>query len=332
MAEIQPSPITEQINLGPTYVGPAAVDSVTGVLSKSIRQSSEQSPEFLQDGTMIFREVFKGPTSELKDVPKTLSVGVKRSTIITAAKYDQRINPPEPFQGTSWKLRSCMVDEEEAGDHSTITFIWGSNKDDLDAGDDNKVVQWNLAYGQETVNVLAYCTNADLPTQAPAGGFVEGESYACRIQAWWNQPQDTAYYQPAYKFVSALGAGNVQELGKAEKAIARKLQQGRNPMRHYPILTKTTTYLDVKKEGVALSSIDYIESGNSWDNGCPIETSGWDWLKVGMTYNYNSKANSTTITETWWGAQDWDEDFYSANQNRRWQFGGVNDAAISANS
>lgn len=313
----------------PEYVGPASVDAQTGVLSKSVRQPSEQNPEFLSDGTMVFREVYKGPTADLKDVPKTLSVGAKRSTIITAADYTDRIAAPDPFTGTSWRLRSCMVEELEAGDHSRITFIWGSNKDDLDAGDDNTVVQWNLSYGQETVSVLAYCTNADLPTEAPAGGFVSGESYASRIQAWWNQPQDTAYYQPAYKFVSALGAGNVQELGRAEKAIAKKMQQGRNPMRHYPILTKTTTYLDKRKTDVSISDIDYIASGSSWHTGCPIDTGGWDWLKVGMTYNYNDKSNSTTVTETWWGAKDWDEDFYSANSNVRWEFGQVNDAKVS---
>lgn len=312
----------------PDYVGPATIDT-HGVLTKSIRQCSQQSPELLQDGTMVFREEFKGPMEELQDIPSGLTPGAKRSQVITAAKYSSRLDPPDPFTGTSWRLRSCMVEELEAGDHAKITFIWGSDKNDKDSSqDDNKVEQWSLSYGQETVSVLAYCTNADLPTQAPGGGFVQGESYACRIQAWWNQPQDTAYYQPAYKFVSALGAGKVQELGKAEKAIARKLQQGRNPMRHYPILTKTTTYLDSRKTGIDIDNIDYIERGSTWDSGCPIDTSDWEWLKVGMTYSYNSKANSTTVTETWWGAKEWDKEFYSSDTNIRWEFGKVNDTKI----
>ena len=312
----------------PIY-GPVQTDN-EGVLGVFVAQPGDQSPEMMADGSLVWRETYKGPYKIAKNILASDGKGQTRQRILAyaptaLANAVRRFTEPTPNTNCPWRLMSARVQELEAGDHCLLTFVWVSSEKDNESLDDG-FTQWNLSFGQESINVLAYCTNVEPPTEAPGFGYVSGESYQSRIQAWWNQPQDTAYYQPSYRFVSALGAGQVQSLGKAEIAIARKMQQGRNPMLHYPIITKTTTYLG-KKTYVSLNTLDVIDE----PTGSPFITDGWEFLKVGQTYNYNSKADQTVITVTWWGAKKWDEDFYSPDPNRRWQFGQVNDAALSGN-
>lgn len=311
------------------------INTRDGLLTALVAQTSDIAPEMRDNNVLYWREPFEGAYDTIKDIPATLSRGVARSVVARAHFTGANIlyDPPDYYSKHEWRLDSAIVEQKEAGEHATITFTWYSDpngKEDDDPSTD-PIVSWTLSYGQSNVNVLAYCTNSD-PLSSDTQGYTTGESYASRIQAWWNQPQDTAYYQPAYKFVSALGAGKIQELGLAEKAIAKKLQQGRNPMRHYPIITKTSVYPNQKLDSFDIPRLDELAgSGDLSDSPFSGSTVYKDWLKVGLTYNYNGQTNSTTITETWWGAEEWDEDFYSSTAAVRWEFGKVNDAKIRGN-
>ena len=305
----------------------ASVDS-NGILNEFVRQPSNSSPSNDSSSGYRYRESWKGPYSTAKELLKNVKPGsTTRSAFLAAmGSRDEEYAAPTALSG-NWYIDSVEVDEQAAGDHCIINVQYKEqeNAPAEPQEEDGGTVVWNCTMVQSTVNVLAYCTN-----KLDQDGNVDltEETYAARIQSWHQQSLDTSQIQSTYQFQSALGIGKIEELNEAEVAIAKKLQAGKNPMRHYPQLTKTISWNGPPKDGQDKPVIDQVDIIDTPQN-CPYDISKYEWLLVGDTWNYDLRSNTTQHTLVWIGSwlddgndeSGWDKQFY--DPTNRWQFGNV---------
>ena len=333
---------TQRDPIYPNQVNPSKTER-WGEIDKFIPQASPSYLEGSEKETTI-TQVFKGPTTNLYKFQDFCDAMLKSSTqsekelgyfmsntnnfiqwavgayVGTTPMYTV-MYPPEDST-VAYVIDSYSVEETDAGLMSIVRVKFKRvAKDDSSEDPEPDQVYWTCTMQPTQINVLAYCSNKAKEGGTGEAGADDG-TYATRIQTWWNQPTETSLLKPQYKFQSILGAGKIDSLNSAEIKIAKKLEAGTNPLRHYPVIIKNEIYSGKPK--VDFSEIDYIQN-NIGDTG-PFDLEGYEWLCTGINVDYNENTNQTRVATEYTGAPTstlssaWDKDFYGPN---RWEFGGV---------
>ena len=191
---------------------------------------------------------------------------------------------------------------------------------------------WQCKMQPTQIDVLAYCSNKAKQGETGKKPGEDKGTYATRIQAWWNQPTDTAFLKPEYKFQSIVGTESIEELNSAETQIAKYLEAGQKPLRHYPVIVKKQVYTGKPK--IDFSLIDHIVTETQMNRGLkddeenPFDLDGWEWLCTGIDADYNTTTKVTTVSTEYTGSEEWDKHFYgdknaSSPDEKRWEFGAV---------
>ncbi len=313
-----------------------------GVLTKFIAQTQTNAPSISENGTMSWSETYKGPYELGKDILWQCVPNASRRSNIIGPNQDSFISlfsPPRMVDehghsSRDWVFKSGRCDQIDSGWHCNLTFEWSSVADLSSLQDTPNYTVWQFRSGCDQIDVFAYCTNTDISSFVDAGN--NGESYSSRIQTWWDQPSDTSILKPSYQFQSVVGAGSIGKLNQAEIAIAKKLQSGRRPQRHYPIIVRTDYYqgnptINFEKIDHIIESNDALFTSIASDGSgeCPYTLEGWQWLLTDINSSFNTNTKMTTVSYQMTGAKEWDENFYGsdpfsdADCSGRWEIGGV---------
>lgn len=324
-----------------------------GEIDKFIPQSS---PSYMDaNGTEnTITQVFKGPTAWLEDLQSFLDAMLKATsqTNKTLHYFMQNTNNiiqwavgayagttpmytvmfPMYGEGKEYVIDSYAVEECNPAGLMCIVRVKFKK---VEASEEDKpdYTYWQCKMQPTQIDVLAYCSNKAKEGETGKPGKDKG-TYATRIQAWWNQPTDTAFLKPEYKFQSIVGTESIEKLNAAEEQIAKYLEAGQKPLRHYPVIVKKQVYTGKPK--IDFSLIDHIVTETQMNKGLksdernPFDLTGWEWLCTGIDADYNTTTNTTTVSTEYTGSEKWDKHFYgdknaSSADEKRWEFGAVYD-------
>lgn len=327
-----------------------------GEIDKFVPQSS---PSYLDGNTTdtTITQVFKGPTTNLYKFQNFCDTMLKSSTqsekelgyfmsntnnfiqwavgayVGTTPMYTT-MYPPEDST-VAYVIDSYSVEEcNPAGLMCIVRVKFKRVAKDEEEDSDPDYTYWSCDMRASQIDVLAYCSNRPKDGVSGTPGEEDGGTYSTRIQTWYNQPTDTSFLKPKYKFQSIVGAGREDELNDAEKAIAKKLEAGKTPLRHYPVIVKNQVYSGKPK--INFDLIDRIVTENQMNKGLksdernPFDLDGWEWLCTGINSEYNSQTQTTRVSTEYTGTflasgtaasgSGWDKEFYGPD---RWEFGEV---------
>lgn len=357
--------MAELPNYGPvptTGTGETTLDSQNiGTLNALVLQPYEQAPSIGEDGWPKMQEIWKGPFLILKDIAQHDIINKTReyalNLIKSTATVVGRYTTPDPgfdFQWNvpnQWIVSNVEVRELEAGDHAElrISYVsvttysgssWGNGKDEKNT--------WSLDWQSYSVTPYAFCKND--PVEDPPAPNYDEQS---QDTAWRKNIEDFFQSQSGdkskYEYDSTKDRAYFLALNPAERKVAKKVIDGKGAVYHYPVLKH---HREWSKKFSSLSSrvdfpdilgdeVDHIIASNSAQlSACPYEfpkedgVDIWKWLKVGdtMTESKDKKTNTVTFTrdEVWWGAKDWDVNFYGNEEfdhskldSCRWEIGKV---------
>lgn len=351
-----------QYNSAPykTTIGLSAIDNQTqGSLTALIQQTCTVFPSVTSTNPeeQTYEESWKGPSSILKDIPNgdktygSWKIGNERPDVSNNLKFVVRFSQPKTYNDFyKWIIQSIEIEQLAAGDHSLMKvsyrqkYAFGEkdpDQKDIVTKIKNKV-EWNLTWGSNNVNVLAYC-NAALSKPAckirkinnsiGSDNFVPQNPDApniksnpeniinCSNNVNGDSPVDLLPYQ-------WIQGNYVCELRYNEKLIKDKYSANANPVFHYPIITKTTTlytklndYSKVVNDFIT-GDIDVIyHEGNEIKDipDCPLiprkpkwaPNGRWEFLKTAENVSFINKTNefnsyTYVIQEVWWGSYNSD--------------------------
>ena len=247
--------------------------------------------------------------------------------------YDAPIAP----QSEEWTLVDAEVQESQAGDNAFLNLTWGVNTTTVSPGEEGEYLldwhdQWSLSWQSQSYSLFAYCGytgkgHVDSNDDRQMKGKIASRT---SITQWMNQTQESLNLKLNYQFYNGL---KPVKLNAAEINIAHKIDVGKtNPIFHYPILTKTSTAeYPLNQESEAMSALKFrMEQPDvitvplqPFDVPTYPGIQSWKWLcqgsNVSTVEDPRTKKVTVTVSTSYWGAADWDENFYGV-QNR-WQFG-----------
>lgn len=326
-----------------------------GEIDKFIPQTS---PSYMDaNGTEnTITQVFKGPSTRFEDLQNFLDAMLRANsqTNRTLQYFMENTNNiiqwavgayvgttsmytvmfPMSEEGKQWVIDSYTVEEcNPAGLMCIFRVKFKKVEESGEEEDKPDYTYWQCKMQPTQIDVLAYCSNKAKQGESGAPGADKG-TYATRIQAWWNQPTDTAFLKPEYKFQSIVGTEKIEELNAAETQIAKYLEAGQKPLRHYPVIVKKQVYTGKPK--IDFSLIDHIVTETQMNRGLkndeenPFDLDGWEWLCTGIDADYNTTTKVTTVSTEYTGSEKWDKHFYgetnaSSADEKRWEFGAVYD-------
>lgn len=325
-----------------------------GEIDKFIPQTS---PSYMDaNGTEnTLTQVFKGPITRLEDLQSFIDAMLKATSqtnktlhyfmentnnfiqwavgayVGTTSMYTVMF--PMGGEDKQWIIDSYVVEECNPAGLMCIVRVKFKK---VEASEEDKpdYTYWQCKMQPTQIDVLAYCSNKAKQGETGKKPGEDKGTYATRIQAWWNQPTDTAFLKPEYKFQSIVGTESIEELNAAEEQIAKYLEAGQKPLRHYPVIVKKQVYTGKPK--IDFSLIDHIVTETQMNKGLksdernPFDLTGWEWLCTGIDADYNTTTNTTTVSTEYTGSEKWDKHFYgdknaSSADEKRWEFGAVYD-------
>lgn len=337
----------------PNQVNPSKTER-WGEIDKFIPQTS---PSYMDaNGTEnTLTQVFKGPITRLEDLQSFLDAMLKATSqtnktlhyfmdntnniiqwavgayVGTTSMYTVMF--PMHGEDKEWVIDSYAVEECNPAGLMCIVRVKFKK---VEASEEDKpdYTYWQCKMQPTQIDVLAYCSNKAKQGETGKKPGEDKGTYATRIQAWWNQPTDTAFLKPEYKFQSIVGTEKIEELNSAEKQIAKYLEAGQKPLRHYPVIVKKQVYTGKPK--IDFSLIDHIVTETQMNKGLkdaeenPFDLDGWEWLCTGIDADYNTTTKVTTVSTEYTGSEKWDKHFYgdknaSSADEKRWEFGAVYD-------
>lgn len=317
------------------YYGPAATD-LSGALACWVEQPADNALQEDSSGNVHYARIFKGPYENGKNLLNQIGHNSSMSEVEDAlSSIVNRIDPPAcPTKyGLSgqWKVDTVQIQELEAGAHCLLRVDFYNYVDTTDILGGQKIETenlWNLSWQSYTVSPYAYCSNEEHHDQK-----VTSQSYG----ASWMMPAMKSHIDKYFQRLDGNFEGGTEEapiktysdngstmryMNPAECLIADKISIGKEPVFHFPVLThQTATQYPRSNSGPIKYSeevggeIDYTLSAVPAD--CPytfkqIQGKDWKWLKVGddVQCQKTDAYEKFTRTETWWGALDWDPNFY----------------------
>lgn len=315
------------------------------------KQPTDQYGSYdLNESQGIYKEQWKGSMSNIlrlynkiqswkpEGITDTYTYSTFRNDAVSIAPLSSYYDPPAAPLSAEWTLADAEIQENQAGDNATLNLTWGVTTTAVTPGEEGEQLldwhdSWSLSWQSQSYSLFAYCGytgdgHVDSDDDRQMKGHIASRS---AIESWMNQPQEYQNLKAAGQFND--GSVVAKKLNAAERNIADKILQGKsNPIFHYPILTKTSVAeYPLKQAEQAMSAVksrmeqpDVITGVNLPFN---IPTypgiQHWEWLcqgsNVSTTEDLRSKKVTVTVSTSYWGAAEWDVNFYGV-QNR-WQFG-----------
>jgi len=141
------------------------------------------------------------------------------------------------------------------------------------------------------------------------------ESDASEFQKWKNTDDE---HKAKFQYFAAMSQGAGPQYGdltgRALSAAQKTLNGLEAVLRFYPQATRTSNYKVKHTFSSRAGKLNHIDStpGSQFDVSC-------SWLKTGFDWAQNNDT-TWTLTETWMGAEKWDNELYGDNP---WGFNGT---------
>ena len=273
--------------------------------SDAVLQPSDA--DTLSDAGQFGREIaYKGPYTSLQTALKALAVG---DTIVSG-----------------YVLRSASLRRAPAGlGVLTLSMVPGgddeSESGEVSVGSLTKDT-WHIKSSRNDVSIYGYCN----------GSTVSGSEGANRadIEMWRAEKDPTLYRDNKFKDDS----GTEYALNSQASLIAEKIKLGIEAViRFTPVVSRSRIYSGRPPACLEnlgeINTPPLVSSGSSSSEWSSIKTmapvglaaalDGWEWLKVQDDADENGDG-TWTRTESWLGAEHWDENLYGAtgSKSKRW--------------
>lgn len=284
----------------------------------------------VEPGVLQLTERWKGRYEWCRDVCAKLfdlsavGYGTFRQNAGTLSSYYDGI--PDEVQGYSWLLANGTVDECDAGENGILQLIWNAELSSSIISPENWPVQetWSLEWQSENYDVYAYCANP-LSHDNSAGN---PKSQRVAVEQCLHPPLGNNVMTMNQLF--STNNGVIQQLNDHEKKILNWKLEGKKVIKHYPLLTQQKTWQHVPYAKLN-SLIEQKKSEVTQPDkvSTPSKNFGltaYTWVSQGsnlQTTQPDASKNDYTIQlqTQWKGALSVVQEFYSANDNIRWEFG-----------
>lgn len=296
--------------------------------------------------------VLKGPYKNMKTMADAMGASTTPYTWATfqtlATSSGCPVNSsldPLPPSLTTQALTNFRLEQGQdgAGVHGTFTLRVGMVDSSGGGGSEplpNSEV-WAVQWQPESWDVYRFCANANLAAKHPydpnsGDADTAGTADSIHIQQFLDQNPDTMQQQGNWNYKSSVNS-EVFTLNKAERLIAKKKMAGLQPIYHYPLVTRTLTYVTSGLPTLTDVGDGIDEIFNAIGGTCPFTFEapwGSKWIKIGDTIQMSrdrvTGKTTTTRTYTFQGAIDPDINFYGVVPfahnnltNCRWKFGAL---------
>lgn len=203
--------------------------------------------ETMQNGDLKFQEKWKGQYETCRTVLSgllTKYTDVSRPTYsdfkTIASNRIESYSEPNPPSGGVWCLVDANVDELEAGVHGMLTMNWSYQLTSIQplppTPPDSDTTTWNIDWQSYNFSTYGYCANDPIedPDDPPETANRKN------IEAVFNLQVELANLKNTYRYQDSLG--KIRQLNAHEQDIYNLVAQGKNPVFHYPIVTKVKTW------------------------------------------------------------------------------------------
>lgn len=325
----------------------APVKPNSGILNAWVQQPTSDAPVESSSGVPTYSEQFKGPYAEGKDILSKVRAGYTMAEahagmrqLLSNGILSAYAAPACPKVGnldSDWIVDSIGVRELEPGDHCLLDIKYKASNSlydvqNLKVNEEKDV--WSLTWQSYTVCPYAFCSNEEhIDTIVSPGA--NGAEYEPNWELSAQRSHiDSFRNLVENKFHGANGAYIYTQgqqryyLNPTEVAVLKKVELGKQPVYHYPVLTHQTESSGRWTGGGSVLSyssavgqdIDHIVNANQL-SGCPLDFSkgqqelkAWQWIKVAdeVTQTKSKKEHTVSYTrkEVFWGFKDIDINFY----------------------
>ena len=249
-------------------------------------RQSDESKETSDAGESTFNYILKGGYDALDALQDSL---VQGQTVVTG------------WFANSWHL------QRGKGNSGVLTITCVPDAGATEGQDPETLPLkevWKIHAVRNDMSILAYC------------GISEGNNPLRRQIEMWQKETDGAL---ADEYSFRKEDGSIEELTPASQKLAKKIAKGvESVVRFYPVLVRVRTYAAPPPDclqGIGRvgtppvgSSLGTAKKPGSLAN----RLNDFQWLK--MQDDCDETADGKwTRTESWWGAESWDENFYGPN-------------------
>lgn len=283
----------------------------------------------MEPGSMQLVERWKGRYQHCTNVVRNMyntSADIPYSRFTTAAgnliqEYPTALPPP----GLKWTLAQATVDEIEAGENAILQCIWNA---ELSAAETYPTMEtWSVDWQAENYDPYAYCANPDTHISAAPYKSQRIAVEQCLQAPIGNNSMTEKYL---YQYNNGLfGTLNPNE----QKILDWKLQD-LHVIKHHPVITKQYTLTKIQETSLSTALAKNKDQVLSADiiSDVPVAQAtamgfpGYTWVCQGT----NIQTSQADITKnewridyrtSWLGSLSVVQEFYSANDNTRWEFG-----------
>lgn len=292
-----------------------------------IKQSVNQDLR-CEKGVLQLTERWKGRYLHCQDVLKKLySVNDVYYGTFTAnagtlcAAYDT-----PTLSGWTWQFSQGTVDECDAGENGILQTIWNITTGEAPPTPADWPVQetWSLQWQPENYDVYAYCANPLIHDNSAGNP----KSQRVAVEQCLHPPLGNNVMTMNQLF--STNNGVIQQLNDHEKKILNWKLEGKKVIKHHPVVTQQKTWQHVPYAQLnSLIAQKKSEVKEPDKVSTPSENFGltsYTWVSQGsnlQTTQPDASKNDYTIQlqTQWIGALSVVQEFYSANDNIRWQFG-----------
>ena len=323
--------------------GPALTDA-NGVLAVFVQQPVTNTPAEVGKNRVVYTEKWKGPYEKGKTVLLTVKVGDNLTSFHTflgenrISRFDTPVCPTREGNSGYWQIKAIKVDEHTAGDHCFITVDTEAYVEESESGGDNlnenkEANTWSVTWQSYSVTPYEFASGEVHPTikfdaSQESHLNINWDYKASRtlINQFQTHGPDTASVtsdngDPVYVWTPNPRQPNIKNaLAGAEIALMKKINQNRNAVYHYPIVTHQTQYYGSVKSsfedlGLDLDIITALPGDCPYAFGKIMTGNGeveWTWIKIGDDMQQTKTDTTTTFTRTerWAGYTDVDVNYY----------------------
>lgn len=317
--------------LQPTHYGPVSYktqagstainDQTQGTITKLVKQPCNDSyPTVDNNGNWRYVEIWKGPTSVVKNLPKTAFIigkSLSQARALAGNIFVERFDAPSLPNGLTWVVFGVTVKQNTAGDTSELRVTFNGQKLNSSGSwtEDKKENVWSLQWQPYSVTPYAFCANPgkeDRTESEQPDDRDEADRY--NIETFL---RETKGRLSSYTYYAQDGV--VRKLNSAEQLISKKIISNTNCQWHYPVLThktnkSTALSIDVQTDTPypeEIGGVDYKIT--TTPEGCPYEfDKDYEWVKIDDSVECQKDYAKLKYirTESWMGVISADNNYY----------------------
>ena len=325
--------------------GPAPTNN-NGVLTAFVQQPVANTPAEVGKNKVVYTEKWKGPYEKGKNILSSIKVGDRLTKFHTflgnrISRFDTPTCPIRYGEESFWVIESVKVDEHTAGAHCFITvdcvpyFTFSETETGLT--ENKEANTWSVTWQSYSVTPYEFASGEVHPpivfSDASEGGSdshinINWDYKASRTvinQYLTHNPNSSSATGDngdiVYTWTPNPRQPHIKNaLCGAEMALMKKINQNRNAVYHYPIVTHQTQYFGSVKASFGEIGGD-LDIMGALPEECPYEFTKvmtgngeveWIWIKIGDDMQQTKTDTTTTFTRTekWAGYTDVDENYY----------------------